>query len=136
MNLLQNGALKAIKSLARQLPSEKGRVLTGLIGELSTCHLLNLKWDPSNGYDAVGRNRKQIQIKTRRDSKGGKVNGVGTIGKFTNFNFGYALYTELDADFEITAVYKLEKKAVRQLVRPKRNDITVHKFRKHGEKVF
>lgn len=136
MNLTQRRTLKALKSLAPKIPLEQGRVLTGLIGELSTCHLLNLRWAPSNGYDAVDRKGKQVQIKTRRDSKGGKVDGRGTTGKFTNFNFDYALYAELDANFGVTAVFKLEKKVVRQWVRPRRNDVSVNKIRKYGEQVF
>jgi len=47
MTLTQSKALKASKSLARKLPQGTGQVLTGLIGELSTCQLLNLKWAPS-----------------------------------------------------------------------------------------
>jgi len=136
MNLSLNRALKALKPLAQKLPQEQGRGLTGLIGELSTCHLLKLKWNPSNGYDAVDQKGKEVQIKTRRDGNGGTVNRRGTTGKFTNFNFDYALYTELDADFEVTAVYKLEKKAICQFARRERNDVSIGKICKYGEPVF
>ena len=136
MNHSLKPALTALKPLARKLPQEQGCGLTGLIGELSTCQLLKLRWQPTNGYDAVDLKGKHVQIKSRRDSKGGTVNRGGTTGKFTNFNFDYALYTELDANFEVTAVYKLQKKAVRQFARRERNDVSIGKFCKYGELVF
>ena len=79
---------------------------------------------------------KYVQIKSRRDSKGGTVNRGGTTGKFTSFKFDYALYTELDANFDVTGIYKLDKKAVRKFARPERNDVSVSKFHKYGEQVF
>jgi len=136
MRLSQFEALKALKSLAPKLPQKSGQALTGLIGELSTCQLLKLKWSPSDGYDATDRKGGQIQIKTRRDSKGGTVDGKGKTGRFTNPNFDYALYTELDADFEVTAIYKLKKKQVSEWVAPKRLDVSINKIRKYGEQVF
>ena len=104
---VQEQALEAIKALARQLPQEKGRTLTGLIGELSVCKLLDLKWDPSSGYDAIDQDGYHAQIKTRRDSKGGTIDSVGTLGKFTNFDFHYALYAELDTEFNLLSIYKI-----------------------------
>ena len=137
MNIIQRDALKALKPLAGNIPQEiSRRGLTGLIGELSTCQLLKLSWQPFNGYDAVDRKGKQVQIKTRRDSNGGNVNRQGTTGKFTNFNFDYALYTELDSNFEVTAVYKLGKEAIQRFARPNRKDVPVNKFCKYGEKVY
>ena len=136
MNLPPNDALKALKSLAPNLPQKSGQALTGLIGELSTCQLLNLKWASSDGYDATDRKGQHVQIKSRRDSKGGTVDGKGKTGRFTNFNFDYALYTELDTDFEVTAIYKLKKKQVSEWVAPKRFDVSINKIRKYGEQVF
>ena len=132
----QERTLEAIKAIARQLPQEKGRTLTGLIGELSVCKLLKLRWDPSSGYDAVDRDKNRVQIKTRRDSKGGPINSVGTVGKFTNFDFDYALYAELDTDFDVFSVYKIEKDVLPSLIKRKDNALTVHGFRKHGKEVF
>lgn len=131
----QETALKAIKRLAKQLSPEKGRALTGLIGELSVCNLLELTWDPSPGYDAVDQKKNRIQIKTRRDSKGGPIEPKGTLGRFTNFEFDYALYVELDAEFDVFSVYKMEKDAVLSLIKRKDNALTVRAFRKHGKKL-
>lgn len=136
LTIEQEEAVKAIKFLARQLPQEKGRALTGLIGELSVCKLLNLRWDPSPGYDAVDQDSKHVQIKTRRDSKGGAINSVGTVGKFTNFDFDYALYAELDTGFEVSSIYKIERDALPSLIKRKDNALTVHDFRKYGREVF
>jgi len=132
----QERALDAIKALARTLPQEKGRALTGLIGELSVCNLLELRWDPSSGYDAIDQDENRVQIKARRDSKGGAINSVGTVGKFTNFDFDYALYAELDTEFDVFSVYRIEKDVMPSLIKRKDNALTVHDFRKHGKVVF
>ena len=132
----QEKALKAIKFLARQLPQEKGRELTGLIGELSVCNLPELRWDPSSGYDAIDQDGNHVQIKTRRDSKGGTVNSVGTVGKFTNFDFDYALYAELNTEFDVLSIYKIERDALLSLIKRKDSALTVGDFRKYGRKVF
>jgi hypothetical protein len=136
LNDVQNAALEAIKCLARQLPIERGRALTGLIGELSACNLLRLNWNPSSGYDATDKYGNQVQIKARRDSKGGPINSVGTVGRFTNFKFHYALYVELDTEFEPTRIYKIDSNLLRSLIKREDNAITVHNFRKHGSVVY
>jgi len=133
---VQKRALEAIQALARRLPQEKGRALTGLIGELSACKALNLKWDPSSGYDAVDKNGKHVQIKTRRDSKGGEINKVGTVGGFTNFDFHYALYAELDAKFDLLSIYKIDMDVLPSLITRKDNALTVSAWRKNGKVVF
>ena len=99
-------------------------------------HVLELMWDPSSGYDAVDQDGNRVQIKTRRDSKGGAINSVGTVGKFTNFDFDYSLYAELDTEFDLLAIYKIEKRSLPSLIKRKDNAITVHDFRKHGTEVF
>ena len=107
-----------------------------LIGALSVCDLLELRWDPSSGYDAVDQDGNHGQIKTRRDSKGGAINSVGTVGRFTNFDFDYSLYAELDTEFDLLAIYKIEGGSLPSLIKRKYNAITVHDFRKHGRVVF
>jgi hypothetical protein len=132
----QQKALEAIKLLARQLPQEKRKELTGLIGELSVCNVCELHWDPSSGYDAVDQNGNHVQIKTRRDSRGGAINPAGTVGRFTNFNFDYALYAELDTEFDVLSIYRIESESLPSLIKRKDNAITVHDFRKYGRVIF
>ncbi len=62
---LQLQLLSDLKQVAQSL-GEEGRCLTDLIGELSACRYLNLKWKPSDGYDAVSKNGELVQIKTRK----------------------------------------------------------------------
>lgn len=129
-------ALKALKFLARELPTKKGRVLTGLIGELSACQILELSWEPSDGHDATDSVGNRVQIKSRRDGSGGKIDPNGTVSGFTNFDFHYALYVELDANFEVDAIYKIEVKELISLIKRKDNALTVAAFRKYGKRVF
>ena len=47
----QKRLLSYLKQAALEL-GEEGRTLTPLIGELSACKLLGLRWKPGVGYDA------------------------------------------------------------------------------------
>ena len=92
----QKQLLNKLQTVAREL-SERGRSLTSLIGELSACDILNMRWQPSTGYDCVDGDGKKVEIKTRRDSKGGRVNPVGRMGRFGKrgkYRFNYGLFVE------------------------------------------
>ena len=56
--------LKNLKKVAIEL-EENGKSLTWLIGELSVCQILDLKWEPTEGYDALSNEGEKFQIKTR-----------------------------------------------------------------------
>ena len=60
---LQLQLLDNLKKVAQDL-GEEGKCLTDLIGELSACRCLNLKWKPSDGYDALTKNGDLVQIKS------------------------------------------------------------------------
>ncbi len=62
---LQLQLLGDLKQVAQSL-GEEGKCLTDLIGELSACRCLNLKWKPSDGYDAVTKHGELVQIKSRK----------------------------------------------------------------------
>ena len=139
-NRLLAAAESAIKA-AVDYEEATGRKLgiTGEVGEILVCHRLGLrlvKASGAAGFDAIDTQRNRVQIKTRRDSKGGAINSVGTVGKFTNFDFDYALYAELDTGFEVSSIYKIERDALPSLIKRKDNALTVHDFRKYGREVF
>jgi hypothetical protein len=113
----QDRLLRLLRNEAKKM-GEDGRALTGLIGELSVCKILGMRWEPRAGYDAQDRKRRKVEIKTRRDSKGGAVNPKGTIGKYGKkgkYNFAYGIYLELNKDFEVDSIYEVSKEILKQL---------------------
>ena len=89
--------LKELKKIALSLGNE-GKCLTFLIGELSACQYLNMKWKPSDGYDAISSRRELVQIKTRKSWSTNQVNGSGRLGKFgrkAGYKFDKGIYVEL-----------------------------------------
>lgn len=119
MSLSQNQQelLVSLKKVANEIGAE-GKSLTGLIGELSVCEILDMEWKPSDGYDCIDKDNEKVQVKTRRDSKGGEVNKVGRLGKFgrkKGYQFDYGLYVELDNNWGVKAIYKASKEAIKNL---------------------
>lgn len=113
----QKKLLKSLKTVAKE-QGEDGKNLTGLIGELSVCDILDIKWEPSTGYDCIASRARKVEVKTRRDSKGGEVNKSGRMGRFGKggkYEFDFGLYVELDAGFEVRNIYELNKKTLMTL---------------------
>jgi len=78
--------------------------ITGEVGEILACHHLGLSlcMDPrSEGYDAVDREGRHVQIKTRRSESGGLPRDVGRIGTFSDHPFDYALLVVLNEDYSL-----------------------------------
>jgi len=131
----QKQLLKKLRTVARQL-GEHGSSLTSLIGELSACDILNMRWQPSKGYDCVDGDGKKVEIKTRRDSKGGQVNPLGRMGRFGNrdkYKFNYGLFVELEPTFNVRAIYRLGKTAIERLEQKERpgRGLHIHSFIAH-----
>ncbi len=123
----QKRLLKSLKIVAKDL-GENGRSLTGLIGELSVCDILDMKWLPETGYDCIDNKNNNVEIKTRRGSKGSEVDKRGRLGKFGkrgNYRFAYGLYVELNPKFEVVNIYKLSKRTIK-ILEQKENDRGLH----------
>ncbi|OGQ81233.1 MAG: hypothetical protein A3F90_14450 [Deltaproteobacteria bacterium RIFCSPLOWO2_12_FULL_60_19] len=113
----QKRLLEAAKAVAREL-GEHGRCLSGLIGELEVCTRLDLGWRPSDGFDAVTKKGRRIQIKTRKSWSTEKVNPLGRLGRFgrkAGYLFDEGLLVELDSSFEATGIWQLGKDQIRAL---------------------
>ncbi|OGO17184.1 MAG: hypothetical protein A2Z15_01825 [Chloroflexi bacterium RBG_16_50_11] len=119
-------ALKRImqdaKKVAQQYRNLTGKPLgiTGEMGELTAANLLKLKLKPARqpGYDAISRNGRRIQIKTRcvlPNSK--KSQRIGTIR--LNQKCDEVVLVLLDEYFEPIEIYKANYKSIqKELIRP------------------
>ena len=116
-----------------------GRELTSLIGELSVCQQMNLKWDPSEGYDAKAGDCL-YQIKTRKPWVNETVDRKGRLGRFgtkKGYRFDIAVYAELDHHFEVVHIWRMERDKVKELESKEASNrgLHVHTFRSNAEEV-
>lgn len=116
-NLLNYLKDVAIEMNKRQEGYKDKSTFTSLIGELAACKCLGLKWEPSNGYDALN-GKKTIQIKSRRPLKGDKVNIAGRMGRFgkkDKYDFDFGILVLLDKNYEVDEIYRRSKKDIKDL---------------------
>src|SRR3989338_4701641 len=98
--------VRKVVSVALKYEKLTGRNLgiTGEVGELLVCQKLKLKLsaDPlTAGYDAVDKNRKRYQIKTRRAH-----NDRGRISSFSKHGFDYAVLITLGKNYKISGLWQ------------------------------
>jgi hypothetical protein len=136
----QKEFLASAKQVAIQMGEmgKNGGAPTGVIGELSACQKLGLKWKPTDGYDAVdGSGTIRYQIKTRKNWTEAnkkkkwwnchKVDPDGRMGRLEgkgNYDFDIGIYVELDDDFEVWGIWECEKLVLKKL--EKGNDLGLH----------
>jgi hypothetical protein len=109
--------LKELKKTAVSLGNE-GKCLTFLIGELSACQYLNMKWKPSDSYDAITKKGELVQIKTRKAWSTLRVNPSGRLGKFgrkVGYQFDKGIYIELDNNFEVCGIWEMTVAKIKNL---------------------
>ena len=141
----QKEFLASAKEVAIQM-GKNGRALTGVIGELSACEKLGLKWKPTDGYDAVdGSGTIRYQIKTRKNWTAAnkekkwwncyKADPAGRMGRFQgkgNYDFDMGIYVELDDDFEVWGIWELKKSALKKLEKGNSYGLHVKKVTEDG----
>ena len=126
----QKRLLSYLKQVALEL-GEEGRTLTQLIGELSACKLLGLKWKPSTGYDALGSKGKRFQIKTRKSWSTEEVNPKGRVGRFgkkDRYDFDQGILVELGKGFEVTQIWQASREAIMDLEAKKTKGRGLHVY--------
>ena len=113
----QDKLLEALRKAAREMGS-RGKALTSLIGELAACQRANLRWEPSDGYDATTTSGLRVQIKTRKSWTTERVNPSGRLGKYgrkAGYPFDTAMYVELDDQFNLAGIWLTGVDMVRKL---------------------
>lgn len=129
--------ISAVIKSAIDYEESTGRKLgiTGEIGEWLVCGIeelgLTLNTDPQvPGYDALDKNGKKYQIKSRRvDHNGGK------IGKFSKHKFDFAILVILDENYKISEVYKTSYKKLESILGINRSP-SFSKFKKISERIY
>jgi hypothetical protein len=129
---------KLINSICRnavEYENITGRKLgiTGEIGELSACDVLGWELNENPqvaGYDALDKNRKRYQIKSRRvDHKKGR------IGRFSEHKFDFAILVVLDENYKILEIWETSYKKLEPILDEKRNP-SFSKFKKISKIIY
>ena len=116
--------------------------ITGEVGEILVCYQLGLKLvtDPrSEGFDAIDKDGKHVQIKTRRSESEGLPRIVGRVSRFSGHNFDYALLAILDKKYSLCQIWRASYNKLKPIIEKEQTDRSGPKlasFMKAGEKVF
>ncbi len=107
-----------------------------------TCYQLGFRLilDPrSEGFDAIDKDGKQVQIKTRRSETEGLPRDVGRISRFSNHRFDYALLCLLDHEYQLCEIWRANYENIKPIIDKEQNERTgptLRSFKKVGEKIF
>lgn len=131
--------IERVVLLAREYRRRFGKSLgiTGEVGEYKASKLLGLKLASSNineGYDAIDRDSKRVQIKSRILSRSSERTGV-----FSNYNFDYALLVLMSEDYKVTQIYKAKCRDVKKEIVSqsyKNSSLSVTRFKQLADPVF
>jgi hypothetical protein len=141
MSLTKNQKIlaEAARAVAQEL-GDQGKSLSGLIGELAACRCLDLEWGPGDGYDAVSRAGRRVQVKTRKSWSTQEVNPLGTLGRFgrkAGYNFDDGVLVELDSAFEAIQIWQVSKEQIETLEQKRLGKgLHVGTFKRHAQRVY
>jgi hypothetical protein len=130
--------MKTIKNLAveyEQLFSFERRLgITGELGEILLCYLFDLdlvKNNINDGFDALDKDNKKIQIKSvRKKPNNKKTNDGGRLSRFSEHEFDYCLLISFDKYYSPTGVWKANKEDLVPIIeKHKRRNPTVREFK-------
>ena len=114
--------------------------ITAEVGEVLACHHLGLRLildTHSKGFDAIDKDDKLVQIKSRRSESEGLPNDAGRIGTFSLHSFDYALLVLLDHNYKLCEIWRAEYDKLKPLIeRQKRRNPNLSSFKRIAKKVF
>ena len=104
------------------------------------CHKLKLKLvldSRSEGFDAVGKNDLQVQIKTRRSESEGLPSNAGRTGRFSKHKFHYALLALLDNKYKLCEIWQADYKKLNPIIeKQKHRAPNLSAFKDAGKPIF
>lgn len=135
-----NAAVRAALAYEKQTLGKRKLGITGEVGEVLVCYLLGLRLvlnSRSEGFDAIDKKGKLVQIKTRRSESKGLPRDAGRVSKFSEHRFDYALLALLDNNYKLCEVWRADFKKLNPIIkRNKRRNPNLSSFKKVGERIF
>ena len=99
--------------------------ITGEVGEILVCNQLRLKLvsDPrSEGFDAIDKSGKRIQIKSRRSESEGLPKISGRVSRFSKHRFDYAILAILDKEYNLCQAWRIFYKKLKPIIEKEQTD--------------
>lgn len=93
--------------------------ITGEVGEILVCHKFGLKLVSdfrSEGYDAIDKTGKHVQIKTRRSESEGLPRPIGRVSRFSNHKFDYTLLAIMDRKYSLCQVWRISYSKLKPII--------------------
>ena len=133
-------AITAALAYERATGGKRKLGITGEVGELLVCYRMKLRLvldNRSQGYDAIDREGKRIEIKTRRSESVGMPRDSGRVSRFSEHEFDYALLVLLDHEYRLCEIWRADYNKLRPIIeKQKWRNPNLASFKHVGEKVF
>lgn len=114
--------------------------ITGEVGEVLCCKLMGLRLciDPrSQGFDAVDRRGKRVQIKTRRSESADLPRDAGRLSTFSLQEFDYALLVLMTPDYQVAEIWRAQYADIAGLIgKQKRRNPNLASFKRKATRVW
>ena len=114
--------------------------ITGEVGEVLVCYQFDLRLmldSRSEGFDALDKGGKRVQIKTRRSESEELPKDIGRVSRFSAHPFDYALLVLLDHKYQLREVWQAGYNSLRPIIdKQKRRNPNLSLFKKVGKKVY
>ena len=144
---IDNGIERTTKSVIKAAIEYENRTqrklgITGEIGEVLVCIHLGLKLlrnSRTEGYDAIDKKGRRVQIKVRRSETGDRVNEGGRISRFSNHEFDYTLLGLLNKKYGLYKLYQVTYSKLEPIIQNEQNEkrgITIKSFLKVADDIF
>lgn len=85
--------------------------ITGEIGEVLICKQLGLRLMANSliaGYDAIDKDGRRVQIKTRRSESGEKPKETGRLSRFSEHEYDYTLFGVFNSKYQLVEIWKAD----------------------------
>ncbi len=135
-----NDAIRIALAYEKQTHGKRKLGITGEVGEILVCYYLGLRLvldSRSQGFDAIDKDGRKVQIKTRRSEYEGLPKAAGRTGRFSKHPFDYALLGLLDHNYQLCEVWRAEYDKLKPIIeKTKRRDPNLSSFKRVGGKIF
>jgi hypothetical protein len=134
-------AIKIALDYEKAMNGKRNLGITGEVGEVLVCDQLKLKLvldSRSEGFDAIDKDGKHVQIKTRRSESGELPRNAGRTGSFSKHPFNYAVLALLDHNYQLCEIWRANYTKLKPIIeKQKRRSPSLSSFKNiEGEPIF
>ena len=133
-------AIEAALAYEAETGGKRKLGITGEVGEILVCRKLGLRLmldTRSEGFDALDKVGKKIEIKTRRSESLDSPRDSGRTSRFSEYPFDYALLVLLDRKYRLHEVWRANYKDIWPIIqKEKRRNPSLASFKSKAERIF